>query len=250
MARSHPPARYGPHAPTVPEPHSRGTGVDSNPAAATAWVKRTATELGADAVGVCLSDRQWFGRDGHQHVPLDHRWAVLLAVAMDRAAISLSPGPEAAAATREGYARMDACAPALGEAIGAQGYHAVSAGNGLALSVPLAAAAGLGEVGLHGMLIAPGYSACLRLCKVFTNMPLVPNRPTDLGVRQFCLTCQRCVRACPRGALAQPHTAPDGGAWWKVDGGTCRSFWRELGHSCANCVAACPLLRQPQGDDE
>ena len=91
-------ARYGSHAPAA----SGRTSADRRPPEATDWVKRTARELGADSVGVCLSDQRWLRPDGHEQVPAEHRWVVVLAVAMDRTAISLSPGPEAAAATRGG----------------------------------------------------------------------------------------------------------------------------------------------------
>ena len=95
-------ARYGPHASTASEPGGRETGANSNAIAATDWVRTTARELGADAVGICLSDRRWFRPDGHEQVPLNHHWVIVLAVAMDRTAISLSPGPEAAAAHPQG----------------------------------------------------------------------------------------------------------------------------------------------------
>ena len=235
---------YGAHVPATPG--RRGNETDLRDAMRSArWARRIAAELGADAVGICGTNRRWFRPDGREQVPADHAWTVVMGVAMDRAAIDLSPGPEAAAATRDGYARMEACAPALGEAIAAMGYHAVSAGNGLASSVPLAVAAGLGEVGLHGMLITPDHSACVRLCKVFTNMPLAQDAPVELGVRRFCQNCGRCARACPPSAVAEAsdHTNPEeADRWWSVDGQTCRRFWRELGHSCANCVAACLLF--------
>jgi len=45
--------------------------------------------------------------------------------------------------------------------------------NDTALSIPLAIDAGLGELGRNGLLITAEYGYCIRLCKIFTNLPLI-----------------------------------------------------------------------------
>ena len=67
-------------------------------------------------------------------------------------------------------------------------------GNDTALSIPLAIDAGLGELGRNGLLITPEYGACVRLCKVFTDLPLEADRPVEFGLAEICQRCRRLRR--------------------------------------------------------
>jgi len=62
-------------------------------------------------------------------------------------------------------------ATSLAEFIRLLGHDAIPAGNDMALSIPLAVDAGLGELGRNGLLITKEFGPRLRLCKVFTNLP-------------------------------------------------------------------------------
>lgn len=222
-----------------------------------ATVKDAARTLGADLVGICKLNRAWLtaGRENGRAVQLpdEYACAVVMAVAMDPAAIGRSPAPAAAAATRVGYMRMAVCASGLALFIRRRGYKAAAAGNGTALSIPLAVDGGLGEMGQSHMLITQEYGPCVRICKVFTDMPLCPDEPVEFGVRRFCESCRRCVEACPAGAIppewavpvAADRTGRPSAGHPRVDGERCRSFWKRNGSSCATCVAVCPFTRVP-----
>src|SRR4030042_1174651 len=119
-----------------------------------------------------------------------------MAVEMDELGIATSPELPAAAATGIGYSRLAFTASTLAEFIRNLGYTAVPAGNATGLSVPLAVDAGLGEAGRDGALTTPRYGPRVRLCKVYTALPLKPDRPIDFGVRATCRTCKRCAEAC------------------------------------------------------
>jgi len=88
---------------------------------------------------------------------------------------------------------------ALAEAIRMMGYNAIPCKNGTALSIPLAIDAGLGQLGRNGLLITPKYGPAVRIGKVLTDMPLVPDRPIDFGVTEFCQSCKKCAEHCPPG---------------------------------------------------
>ena len=216
----------------------------ADPAANAERVKAAARSLGADLAGVCEVDRAWlFPADhGRRTVDLPERYtgAVVMAVAMDAEAIAQSPAPAASAATSAGYMRMAVCSSALAVFIRQCGWSAVASGNDTAVSVPMAVAAGLGEMGLSRMLITPKLGPCLRLCKVFTDMPLATGAPADLGVRKVCEGCGRCVEQCPGEAIPVDWPDPTAPA---VDGKKCRDFWRRNGNSCANCLAVCPFMK-------
>ena len=52
-------------------------------------------------------------------------------------------------------------------------------------SIPIAIDAGLGELGRNGLLVTPKYGPRVRLAKILTNMPLVPDSPIRFGVTEF-----------------------------------------------------------------
>jgi epoxyqueuosine reductase len=66
----------------------------------------------------------------------------------------------------------------------------------------LAARSGLGWVGKHTNLIAPGLGSFVFLGEVITSVHL----PADEPSRKSCGTCDRCVDACPTGALRGDYT--------------------------------------------
>ena len=72
-----------------------------------------------------------------------------------------------------------------------------AAGNGWPLPVVRAAAlAGVGKLGLHGLLIVPPYGSYVTLGALFTDTPL----PETLSESASCIRCGACIRACPVGA--------------------------------------------------
>ncbi|NQT20033.1 MAG: 4Fe-4S dicluster domain-containing protein [Planctomycetes bacterium] len=216
--------------------------LENDPERNSAVVKNVAMRFGADLAGVCRLNADWLiepntiedlgFREGHT-------WAVVMAVAMDAGRIRKSPAA-ARAATRIGYMRMAALAAPVAEFIRNLGFRGVALGNGVALSVPLTCDAGLGEHGRHGMLITPEYGSCVRLCKVFTDLPLAPDKPLGEGPKVFCNECDLCAQACPGNAI-DTGTHPSETSRWLVDNDKCRSFWSSTGYGCVTCIAACPL---------
>jgi ferredoxin len=50
-------------------------------------------------------------------------------------------------------------------------------------------------------VISPEFGPMIRICKVFTDLPLELDRPKRFGIAEFCRVCRRCVEACPTHAL-------------------------------------------------
>ena len=77
----------------------------------------------------------------------------------------------------------------------------------------LARDAGIGCFGKHGLIITRRFGPSVRLAAVLTDIVNFPRRESepDAWVREFCNTCNACVRACPAGAIYEnPLPCPDG----------------------------------------
>lgn len=61
-----------------------------------------------------------------------------------------------------------------------------------------AVAAGLGEIGLHGVFLSPEFGPRQRFQAIITDAPLDPD---PLCEREVCGGCMLCVQSCPLGAI-------------------------------------------------
>ncbi|MCG8350291.1 MAG: hypothetical protein MI924_21205 [Chloroflexales bacterium] len=70
------------------------------------------------------------------------------------------------------------------------------------LHVLVATDAGLGQLGKHGSLITQAYGSNVRLATVLTDLPLAVDAFADIGVDDFCMSCQICTANCPPHAIS------------------------------------------------
>jgi reductive dehalogenase len=190
-------------------------------------------------------DRFEMGREAW-YIPESMNRVVALAFEEDYYAIANSPGRLASAAVGDGYSRMAITSSKLADFIRGLGYRAIPAGNGVGLSIPPAIDAGLGQLGRLGLLITPKYGPRVRLAKVVTDMPLIPNSPIDFGVTEFCDACMLCANECPSESITGGPRTWEGKSVsnnpgvlkWYVEPETCYDF---NGFSCSNCKRCCPF---------
>jgi epoxyqueuosine reductase QueG len=101
--------------------------------------------------------------------------------------------------------------------------------------------AGLGEIGRLGYLITLDFGPRVRLGAVTTDLPLEPNRPVDIGVRDFCGFCKKCAVCCPsRSIPLGDQTEVNGTLRWKLNDETCFEYWGKIGTDCNVCMRVCP----------
>jgi reductive dehalogenase len=196
-----------------------------------------------------LMDGDRFEQGVHAwYVPKSMNRVIALAFEEDFYAIANSPGRLATGASGNGYSRMAFTASTLAEFIRGLGYRAIPAGNGVGLSIPMAIDAGLGQLGRLGFLITPKYGPRVRLAKVITDMPLLPDVPIDFGVTEFCESCLLCAEDCPSESISHgprtwegssPSNNP-GALKWYVHSESCYDF---NGFSCSNCKRVCPFTK-------
>lgn len=218
-------------------------------------IKEVTRFYGANLVGITKVDRKWIYSPYFERVTgnagqndIDHRYAIVMGIEMSWEEINTSPDKEASAATALAYSRMAELSSSLAKYIRALGYAAIPCGNDTAQSIPLAIDAGLGELGRNGLMLSPEYGPRQRICKVFTDLPLIPDKPIDFGLQDFCENCHACAAACPVDAIRFEERTTErtsisnrsGIKRWPVDVARCYLFWQENGHDCSNCVAACP----------
>ncbi len=263
-----PPLRVGARKPDVTDPKQL-----------TIQAKLMARLSGADLVGISKFNRNWiysatqqnrYSKDPAQSkkivfkdvptptetdtelvIPESVNNCIVMGIAMNRPMIQTSPAALSGAATNLGYSRMGVASISLAEYIRTMGYIAIPCMNDTGASVPLAIDAGLGQAGRNGLLITPEFGPNVRICKVLTNMPMIPDQPIEFGVTQFCNTCKKCARECPSKSITMDDMSwtprnecnNPGVKKWYNDYKKCILYWVDSGASCTNCVAVCPFTK-------
>jgi len=229
----------------------------------TRLVKKAARLYGADMVGICRLDRRWIYTRGYNlhtrqeydiNIPDDYQYVINIALESDYDAYKYAPAFPGAAAVGLGYSKMAFVAGLIAQFLRQLGYKAIPCGNDTAMSVPHAIQAGLGELGRNGILITPRFGPRVRLCKVFTDLPLVCDRPIEFGATEFCHVCKKCAKNCPGRAITdgprttEPISISNAGGTlkWYLDSRRCYEFWAKNGTDCGNCVRVCPF-NKPAG---
>jgi reductive dehalogenase len=243
----------------------------SDPQKITEKIKKVAAWFGADLVGICKLDKRWVyshtyssqpysgvgtklqnGESQPQEIPEEFQCAVVMAFAQDYDIIKYFPTNIASAATSMGYSRMAVTNSTLSAFIRNLGFKAIDCStNDVALSIPMAMQAGLGELGRFGLLITRKYGPNVRLSKVITDLPLVADVPVDFGVTQFCESSEICAEMCPSQSImyGERTTEPNnisnvGGVLkWPVNAETCRTYWSHMNKPCTLCVGTCPYTK-------
>jgi reductive dehalogenase len=257
----------GPFAFEIPEEMKLDS---SDPQELTKKIKKVAKWFGADMVGICRLDRRWvyshtygetvyFGPgDGSKHtsgesiiqeIPDEFQYAIVMCYEMDYEVIQHYSTYASLAATSMGYSRMAITNHHLSSFIKDIGYKVINCtNNNVALSIPMAMQAGLGDLGRNGVLITPKYGPRVRISKVITDLPLVQDSPIDFGVTEFCEACEICSEKCPSQSLQygersdKPRSISniDGVLKWHINAETCRVHWSRSRRDCAICINVCP----------
>jgi reductive dehalogenase len=114
------------------------------------------------------------------------------------------------------------------------------------LMMPLLLWSGLGEVSRTHMILNPFIGLTVKASAVLTDIPLVPDKPIDFGLQDFCQHCTICAEACPSKAISfGDKVMYNGYETWKIDERRCMSFnlLQKRGTFCETCVKVCPWTR-------
>ena len=114
--------------------------------------------------------------------------------------------------------------------------------------MPTSLAAGIGELGRNGMVITEKYGARIHLGDpILTNMPLIADKPIDIGVDDFCKICRKCANTCPTNSISNDDKVVHNGVEkYKINWETCyrlRAYVMEFWEVCMSCITVCPYTK-------
>jgi reductive dehalogenase len=224
------------------------------PEEVTQRVKGFALNAGADLAGITEINPLWIyshrgeifhdnWQDWGKEIPVEHKYAVVFATEMNFEMVGAAPHTPTVIESMNNYAKGAYIATQLAAYIANLGYPATASHlrHYDAVLVPLAVDAGLGELGRLGYLMTKEFGPRVRLGAVTTSLPLIPDKPADIGVEDFCRVCKKCAACCPSQSIPMgEQTVANGTLRWKLNEQTCFDYWGKIGTDCNICMRVCP----------
>jgi reductive dehalogenase len=231
--------------------------VPNDPAVLARHIKETAYFLRADAAGVCelpqyavYSHKFDFMNPDAGEVPveLNHKYAIAVLIDQDYRTSHATSGSDwiSNAMSMLSYSTSGFVAIILAEYIRRLGYPAKAhyAPFYDIVVPPILLLAGLGEMSRIGdSVIHPFLGPRFKAAVVTTDLPLLPDKPIDFGLQDFCSKCKKCARECPSGAISDGSKEMfNGYEKWPVDIKRCTGMrvGNQRGSGCGTCIKVCP----------
>jgi len=220
-------------------------------------IKETAYFLRADAVGICelpaysVYSHQFSFKDmdaGETPLELNHKYAVAILVDQDERTNQAFSGSDwiSNSMSMMSYATSGFIAITLAEYIRRLGYSAKAhyAPYYDLVLPPILLMAGLGELSRIGdTVLHPFMGPRFKAAVVTTDLPMIPDKPIDFGLQDFCSQCKKCARECPSGAISDGEKIMfNGYEKWPLDVKKCTAMrvGNQHGSGCGTCVKVCP----------
>jgi len=231
--------------------------IPTNPEGLTHHIKEAAYFMRADAVGVCklppyavYSQKFDFldPHGGETPIELDHQYAIAILIDQDYRTSRAYTGNDwiSNAMSMMAYATSGFVAIILAEYIRRLGYPAKAhyAPFYDIVLPPILLWAGLGEMSRIGdTVLHPFLGPRFKGAVVTTDLPLLPDKPIDFGLQDFCSKCRKCSRECPSGAISRGDKEMHNGyEKWPLDIKKCTSMrvGNQQGSGCGTCIKVCP----------
>ncbi|MHA1132420.1 MAG: 4Fe-4S double cluster binding domain-containing protein [Candidatus Helarchaeota archaeon] len=210
---------------------------------------RYAQSIGIDLIGFTEVDEYFIFEEEIMSYRVKNNMfdnAIVLGMEMKKELIDQAPEPIAGNEAFRVYADLGTATNKLADYLREHGYQAQAFHplGGPVLFPPMAQKAGLGEIGYNGVLITKEFGARQRLSMIATEAsPLPESPPSNLEIREYCKTCEICVRSCPTQAIFPGEAkkqSPDGKYLQNIDGEKCfPQFFKT--HGCSICIKVCPF---------
>lgn len=207
--------------------------------------------LGAELTGICeIPDYAWYSHDGNgDPVECHHKYAVVMLIDQEYDTMEGASGDDfiSGAQSMRAYMRGALIAGMMAEHMRTLGFssRAQTNADSEVLQLPLILLAGLGELSRIGELVLnPFVGPRFKSVVMTTDMPLVPDKPIDFGLQDFCSGCLKCARECPCDAITWGDKVMfNGYEMWKLDAERCTRYrlTNQRGLACGRCMKTCPL---------
>ncbi len=230
----------------------------ADPKANTDAIKSLSYHLGADLTGICeVPPYAWYSHDASgNEVAMSHKYAVVMLIDQGYDTMEGASGDDwiSGCQSMRGYIRGAEIAGVMAEFLRANGIEARPQTNADSevLQIPLVLLAGLGELSRIGELVLnPFVGPRLKSVVLTTNLPLIPDKPIDFGLQQFCSNCLKCARECPVNAIPfGDKVVFNGYEIWKPDVERCTRYrvTNPKGSACGRCMKTCPLNKVVSAD--
>jgi reductive dehalogenase len=232
--------------------------VPQDPEVMTRHIKSVGYFLKADIMGTCrVPPSAYYSRD-KQGQPIEPRFenAVVIVMRKENNAVRASTGRDwlGDPISFQAYAHLGMVAETIANYIRRLGWDASPqygpsfVNKYTVLLPPLLLAAGIGEVSRAGIILNPYLGLAYKAAAVLTDMPIVPDKPIDFGLQDFCQNCRICAENCPSKAISTgDKIIYNGYETWKLDTKRCASFnfTHVDGTMCNRCVKSCPWSNPP-----
>lgn len=174
------------------------------------------------------------------------KYAIVFTMEMKKSEIQLAPSKVTNKEVFRTYYELGKAVNQISDFLRKKGYNAQpvpAIGSNLNLSV-MAKDAGLGGFGKHGLLITDNFGPSVRLAAVLTdieNLPESNNEEFD-WIKNFCESCNACVKKCPAGAIYHEPKILSDGSEEHIDYKKCAVPFTKQ-HGCTVCIKECTFFK-------
>ena len=229
--------------------------IPEDPEVLSRHIKSLGYFLRADIISICrLPEYAVYSYDNDGNpIELNHQFAIVVVVDQDYTTINGSTGDDwiSGSQSMRGYSNTTFIACAMANYIRRLGYpaRAQCSGHYQVVIPPLLLLAGIGEICRAGIVLNPFLGTRFKAAAVTTDLPLLPDKPVDFGLQEFCQKCLKCATDCPVRAIPTGGTVMHNGYEnWKLDVERCTKFriTNPHGVGCGRCIKVCPW-NKPEG---
>ncbi|RJE48506.1 hypothetical protein A7K50_09645 [Dehalobacter sp. MCB1] len=182
-------------------------------------------------------------------INLPHKNAIVIAEGMDYDILKGAPKKQIMMYIFKLYSKLGYISVRLARAIRNMGYPARAhiLTNNQVIFPPVGIDAGIGELGRSGILISKEFGMAFKMTVITTDLPLVYDKKSNLGVDDFCKNCKICAENCPGAAISMDDEKEiiRGVERYRFKAENCFRIWNKTGTDCGVCLSSCPYSKPP-----
>ncbi|MDK9711198.1 hypothetical protein [Acidaminobacter sp.] len=172
--------------------------------------------------------------------------AIVFTMEMKKSDIEQAPSVQTNIEVFRTYYELGRSVNLIAECLREKGFNvqavpAISSNLNLAV---MARDAGLGGFGKHGLLITDEFGPSVRIAAVLTDLNnlLFSNAQNKAWIKDFCDTCNACVRKCPAKAIYEKPLVLGDGSEQHIDFKKCAVPFSKQ-HGCTICIKECAFFK-------